>query len=190
MNHVIYGLIAGHQQRRVLGRLLKEAPNLATVDVNLEELYADGIRALVFDFDGVLAPHAAEKPLPETSVTLERAVQTFGTGHVYILSNKPSLERLNYFKEHFPGVVFVGGVRKKPYPDGLEKVAALGSYQQNQIALLDDRLMTGGLACLHAGSKFVYISDPLTDYSRHPFKESFFALLRLFEVSLARFAAE
>ncbi len=189
MNHVLYGLVAGHRQRRVLGRLLSEAPDLATVDVDLAGLQAEGIRALVFDFDGVLAPHAAAEPVPETQNLLLQALQLFGEGHIYILSNKPSIERLDYFRQHFPGIVFIGGVRKKPYPDGLNKIFALGGYTSAQVALLDDRLMTGGLACLHSGSKFVYISKPLVDFSRHPVKESFFALLRFFEVSLARFAA-
>ena len=188
MNHVLYGLIAGHRQRRALGRLVAKAPVLATVDVDLCRLQSEGIRALVFDFDGVLAPHAAAEPSPETRSVLEQALQLFGSGHIYILSNKPSVERLDYFNQHFPGIVFVSGVRKKPYPDGLQKVAALGGYAPEQVALLDDRLMTGGLACLHAGSKFVYISKPLVDFAQHPVKETFFALLRLIEVSLARFA--
>ena len=189
MNHVLYGLIAVHRQRRVLGRLLSEAPELATVDVDLAALQAEGICALVFDFDGVLAPHAAAEPVADTQLVLEQALQVFGVGHIYILSNKPSVDRLNYFKQHFPGIVFIGGVRKKPYPDGLEKVAALGGYTPGQVALLDDRLMTGGLACLHAGSRLVYISRPLVNFSRHPVKESFFALLRWFEVALVSFAA-
>jgi predicted HAD superfamily phosphohydrolase YqeG len=189
MNHVLYGLISGHRQRRVLGRLLKAAPELATADVDLSALRADGVRALVFDFDGVLAPHAAAKPLDETVPVLQQALRVFGAGNVYILSNKPSAERLAYFKEYFPHIVFIGGVRKKPYPDGLQKIAALGRYAPEQIALLDDRLMTGALACLHSGSRFVYISKPLADFSRHPFKETFFAFLRFSEVVLARFAA-
>ena len=189
MNHVLYGLIAGHRQRRALGRLLLEAPELATVDVDLAALLAQGVRALAFDFDGVLAPHDAAEPQTETQRVLDQALQIFGAGHIYILSNKPSVERLRYFNQHYPDIVFIGGVRKKPYPDGLEKIASLGNYNIGQIALLDDRLMTGGLASLHAGSKFVYISKPLVDFSRHPIKESFFASLRLFETLLARVAA-
>jgi predicted HAD superfamily phosphohydrolase YqeG len=189
MNHVLYGLIAGHRQRRVLGRLLSEAPELATVDVDLPALKTEGIRALVFDFDGVLAPHDSAKPLAEAELVLDQALQVFGAGHIYILSNKPSIERLQYFNLHYPDIVFVGGVRKKPYPDGLEKIALQGDYNTGQIALLDDRLMTGGLASLHAGSKFIYISKPLVDFSRHPVKESFFAFLRFFESFLARLAA-
>ncbi|MCF6177865.1 MAG: hypothetical protein L3J63_00550 [Geopsychrobacter sp.] len=189
MNHVLYGLFAGHRQRRKLGQLLLESPRQGTVDIDLAALKSAGICSLVFDFDGVLAPHAAATPLDEMAKVLESALELFGAGQVFILSNKPSVERLDWFRQNFPGVVFVGEVRKKPYPDGLQKVSALGGYATSQIALLDDRLMTGGLACLHAGAKFVYISSPLVDFSRHPFKESFFALLRFVETVLARFAA-
>lgn len=190
MRHVLYGLIAGHRQRQNLGRLLTEAADLATVDVDLSALQAAGVRALVFDFDGVLAPHAASKPLKETQAVLGQALQFFGDGHVYILSNKPSAERLSYFKQHFPGIIFVGGVRKKPFPDGLKKITAMGDYLPEQVALLDDRLLTGGLACLNSETKFIYISRPLADFAQHPVKESFFALLRFFEVKLASLAVK
>ncbi len=189
MNHILYGLIAGHRQRRSLGRLLAAAPDQGTVEVDLEALRSTGILALAFDFDGVLAPHAAEHPLAEAEVVLRRALQIFGPGHVYILSNKPSVERLTWFRQHFPEIRFVSGVRKKPYPDGLQQVAVQGDYAPEQIALLDDRLLTGGLACLHAGSRFVYISRVYRDFSRHLFKESFFSCLRSCERLLARFAA-
>jgi hypothetical protein len=188
MNHVLYSLVAGHRQRRFLASLFADAISQGTVDVDLAALKASGIDALVFDFDGVLAPHGAETPLPETENVLVRALEIFGSGQVYILSNKPSLQRLAYFKRQFPGIIFIGGVRKKPYPDGLIKVSSVGHCAPNQIALLDDRLMTGGLACVHAGSRFVYISKPYTSFLRHPFKELFFASVRLFEVLLARLA--
>ncbi|WP_020675916.1 hypothetical protein [Geopsychrobacter electrodiphilus] len=189
MNHVLYSLVAGHRQRLALASLFAGAIRQGTAEVDLAALKASGIAALVFDFDGVLAPHGAQAPLPETERVLAQALEVFGSGHVYILSNKPSPERLAYFKRQFPSIIFISGVRKKPYPDGLMKVASVGQYAPNQIALLDDRLMTGGLACVHAGSKFVYISKPYTSFLQHPFKEFFFASVRLFEVLLARLAA-
>jgi predicted HAD superfamily phosphohydrolase YqeG len=189
MNHVLYSLIAGHRLRRVLGGLLCQASRQGTRDVDLVALKTSGIAALVFDFDGVLAPHGEMMPLPETQQVLLEALEVFGAGHVYILSNKPSPERLAYFQQQFSGISFISGVRKKPYPDGLLKVSSAGPYAPDQIALLDDRLLTGGLACVHAGAKFIYISKPYISFSRHPFKESFFACLRLFEVVLARLAA-
>lgn len=189
MEHVFHALLAGHLQRRALGRILLEAPEQSSPEIDLEALKSDGVRALVFDFDGVLAAHGATHPLPQTQDVLAAALRLFGDGHVYILSNKPSPERLLWFEEHFPKIVFVGGVRKKPYPDGLEKISELGGYLPEQVALLDDRLLTGGLACLTFGAKFVYITKPFVDFSRHPLKETFFAVLRRLEAVLARFAA-
>ena len=188
MNHVLYGLIAGHRYRRQLGRLFAESPVQGTTDVDLARLRQDGARALVFDFDGVLAPHAAEFPLEETRGVLARALDLFGSGHVYILSNKPSAARRDFFAQYFPGIAFIGGVRKKPYPDGLQKVAELGGYDPSAIVLLDDRLLTGGLASLLADTKFSYISRPYADFSRNFLKEFFFAVLRRFEAALARWA--
>lgn len=189
MNHVLYGLIEGHKQRRALGQALKSAPAQGTLDIDLAASRAAGIRALVFDFDGVLGPHASETPLPETCSVLTQAVELFGAQNVYLLSNKPSATRLQWFSQNYPGIVCISGVRKKPYPEGLQQIAQRGPYATEEVALLDDRLMTGGLACLLAGAKFVYISKPYADFSRHPFKESFFAFLRFLERLLAQNAA-
>lgn len=189
MKHVLYGLLVGHLHRRELGRILVAAAGQSTLDVDLAEVRNQGCKALVFDFDGVLAPHAAPAPLPETQPIIAQALKTFGAGHVYILSNKPSAVRLEWFRQHFPDIVFVGDVRKKPYPDGLEKVASLGGYAPSEVALLDDRLLTGGLACLLAGAKIIYISKPYADFSVRPVKESFFAVLRFLERLLAKSAA-
>lgn len=189
MAHLLYGLVAGHRQRRALAIFQREAAKVSTGDVDLAAISQTGVKALVFDFDGVLAPHGSIRPLAQGQQALTEAQEIFGAGHVYILSNKPTPERRSWFAENFPQVVFIDGVRKKPYPDGLLKIAALGNYQNQQIALLDDRLLTGGVACLDSGVQFIYISKPYVDYSAHPFKESFFTALRTFESLLARFAA-
>ena len=189
MSHLLYGLVAGHRQRRALGQLQKQAAKGSTADVDLVALKQTGVKALVFDFDGVLGPHGASQPVAMGQKALTEAQQIFGAGHVYILSNNPTSARRSWFSENFPQLIFIDGVRKKPYPDGLLKIAVLGNYQTNQIALLDDRLLTGGLACLDCGARFIYISRPCADYSAHPFKELFFATLRNFEALLARFAA-
>lgn len=189
MAHLWDGLVAGHRQRRALGRLLQESARGSILDVDLAALKLTGVRALVFDFDGVLGPHRARHPLAQGQKALNSALRIFGAGQVYILSNNPTSERRHWFTENIPQLVFIDGVRKKPYPDGLLKIAALGNYQPHEIALLDDRLLTGGVACLDCGARFVYISKPFVDYSAHPFKELFFTALRTFERLLARFAA-
>jgi len=79
------------------------------------------VQALALDFDGVLAPHGAGQPSSEVVDWLRRAVTVFGAERIFILSNRPFGPRVDWFANHFPGVRFVDGVRKKPYPDGLKK---------------------------------------------------------------------
>jgi hypothetical protein len=141
-------------------------------------LAAHGVQALALDFDGVLAHHGADQPLPEVVEWLERAVAVFGAERVCILSNRPFGPRVDWFATHFPGVGFVSGVRKKPYPDGLKKTGELASVPLLSILMVDDRLLTGCLSALLAGSRPCYIRNPFRSYQRHPVKELFFMLLR------------
>ncbi len=137
-----------------------------------------GVQALALDFDGVLAPHAADQPLPEVTDWLRRAVAVFGSERVCILSNRPYGPRVDWFAANFPGVRFVSGVRKKPYPDGLIKTGELASVPLSSILMVDDRLLTGCLSALLAGSRPCYIRNPFRSLQSHPGKELFFMLLR------------
>lgn len=139
---------------------------------------AHGVQALALDFDGVLAPHAADQPLPEVVDWLERAVAVFGTGRIFILSNRPYGPRVDWFASHFPGIGFVSGVRKKPYPDGLIKTGELASVPLSSILMVDDRLLTGCLSALLAGARPCYIRNPFRSFQFHPCKELFFMVLR------------
>jgi len=141
-------------------------------------LSGQGVKALALDFDGVLAPHAADQPLPEVADWLRRAVAVFGSERVCILSNRPFGPRVDWFASHFPGVRFVAGVRKKPYPDGLEKTGELASVPLSSILMVDDRLLTGCLSALLAGARPLYIRNPYCSFPSHPGKELFFMLLR------------
>jgi predicted HAD superfamily phosphohydrolase YqeG len=100
---------------------------------------------------------------------------------VFILSNKPTEERKSWFNNRHPGIRFISGVRKKPYPDGLDEVIRIAGVQPHEVTLLDDRLLTGVLATCLAGTEVVYINAPYVDLAGNPFKESFFILLRTVE---------
>jgi predicted HAD superfamily phosphohydrolase YqeG len=84
--------------------------------VDPAELVARGLSVLVLDFDGVLAPHGEDRPLPEIESWLARCAAVFGEERIFILSNRPVPVRAAYFRQAFPGVRFVAGVRKKPFP--------------------------------------------------------------------------
>ncbi len=148
------------------------------MQVEPEQLKAEGIKALALDFDGVLAPHGADQPLPEVVSWLRRAAEVWGEERIFILSNRPFGPRVNWFAEHFPQVRFVGGVRKKPYPDGLNKTGELAAVPLSSILMADDRLLTGCLCALLAGAQPYYVRSPYVRLAASPFKELFFMALR------------
>jgi len=142
------------------------------------QLAASGIQALALDFDGVLAPHGADQPLPEVVDWLRCAVVVFGVERIVILSNRPVSQRIDWFAAHFPGLRFVAGVRKKPYPDGLKKTGELTSVTLSSILMVDDRLLTGCLSALIAGARPCYVRCPYVALFSNIAKELFFMLLR------------
>jgi uncharacterized protein len=181
-SHILAGFSLGLQYRRQLRRLLDETPD-STCILNLdpESLKASGITALALDFDGVLAYHGAPAPLPEAVEWMKRCQAAFGGDRIFILSNKPTEGRRQWFADSFPALRFISGVRKKPFPDGLHKTGELAGVPLSQILMVDDRLLTGCLSALVAGARPCYIRSPYVSYSHRPAAELFFMLLRRIE---------
>lgn len=179
---MLAGFSLGFRHRRQLGRLLRETPEnqsiLALAPASLQRV---GIRALALDFDGVLAHHGAPCPIPETIEWLKTCQETFGGDKIFILSNKPTEGRRQWFAEHFPDFRFISGVRKKPYPDGLQKTGELAGVPLSVILMVDDRLLTGCLAALMAGARPCYIRNPYVSFHHRPCAELFFMTLRTCE---------
>lgn len=142
---------------------------------------SSGITALALDFDGVLAHHGALKPIPETIEWIKRCEAVFGGDRIFILSNKPAEIRRQWFAEHFPALRFISGVRKKPFPDGINKAGELAGVPLSSILMVDDRLLTGCLAAINAGAVPCYIRRPYISFKHRPAAELFFMLLRLAE---------
>ncbi len=136
---------------------------------------------LALDFDGVLSPHGNPEPLPEATAWLARCGTVFGEERLFILSNKPSPERIDWFRSRFPGIRFIAGVRKKPYPDGLLTVIREASVRPDEVMLIDDRLLTGVLATCLAGTKIGYINAPYVNIGARPMQEFFFIVVRAVE---------
>ncbi|KAB0666099.1 hypothetical protein F6V25_06390 [Oryzomonas japonica] len=177
--HVLAGFTLGFTFRKELGRILRETPSCSSITgLAPEHLAAVGITALALDFDGVLAPHGFPEPLPEAREWLIRCSTVFGTDRIFILSNKPTEARRIWFRNHFPEIRFISGVRKKPYPDGLHKVGELAHAPLSAILMVDDRLLTGCLAALTAGARPLYIRSPYRSFRHRPLAETFFMLLR------------
>jgi predicted HAD superfamily phosphohydrolase YqeG len=142
--------------------------------------------ALALDYDGVLAPHGADRPLPEAEEWLKKAITSFTEERIFILSNRPVGPRVEWFRVNFPGIRFISGVRKKPYIDGLKKTGELTSVPLPSILMVDDRLLTGCLAALLAGSVPYYVRKPFVEYGKNWHKELLFALIRSAERFLVR----
>jgi len=158
----------------------------STLDIDPDTLKKAGVKVVVLDFDGVLAAHGEPYPNKDIEVWLQKYVKTFGVSNLFILSNKPLPIRAAYFAQHFSGVQFIQGVRKKPYPDGLEKVIKITQQAAKTHILIDDRLLTGCLSAVIAGAQACYITAPFSNYKKRPISERFFAGLRWLEKNYVR----
>jgi hypothetical protein len=187
ISHILAGFTLGFRHRRELARILDGTP-ASTCILNLDPaaLKSSGIDALALDFDGVLAHHGAPAPLPDAIEWMRRCEAVFSGDRIFVLSNKPTEERMQWFADNFPALRFISGVRKKPFPDGLNKSGELAGVPLSNILMVDDRLLTGCLAALVAGARPCYIRHPYTSFRHRPFAELFFMLLRRTERCFAR----
>ena len=180
--HILCGFSIGFRNRHELARLLKKTPHDRSIlTIDPRTLHTDGITALALDFDGVLAHHGAPTPLPEAVEWMKLCEAIFGGNRIFILSNKPTQERKDWFGRHFPAIRFISGVRKKPFPDGLKKIGELTRVPLSSILMVDDRLLTGCLAAIDAGARPCYIRRPFVSFKHNITAEAFFMLLRTAE---------
>lgn len=188
LRRVWFTLRMGHRHRRNLAQVYRATPlQQATLQVLPQQLKADGIEIVALDFDGVLGVDGALEPDQRIRAWLRACIEEFGAERVFILTNQPRPQRLACLQRDYPGLTCLTGVRKKPYPDGLQQLIQHTGVQPQHIALLDDRLLTGVLAACITGVKPVYIRRPLTDFRRNFWRESFFSTLRCTERGLCRF---
>lgn len=136
------------------------------------------IKYIALDFDGVLACHGEAKPLAEVEAWLSHITKMMPESHFALLSNKPFTGRLRYFQDRFPNMVLITGVAKKPYPEGLNQLVTHFQCAKNELALVDDRLLTGMLAVCLAGVQGVYIEKAYSNLKENFMVEGFFAILR------------
>jgi|APSaa5957512535_1039671.scaffolds.fasta_scaffold81313_1 uncharacterized protein len=179
MSRFIYSIQQAFKYRQALINIKDRGMAIKKlIDINQAWLDEQNVQTLVLDFDGVMATHGEELPCEEVVQWLNALSNTMPQKNIYILSNKPTLLRKQYFQEHYPEITFVAGVRKKPYPDGMNAVAELSKVSPEYIALVDDRLLTGCLACVIAGAKPIWVTEPYTNVKKHPVPETFFKVLR------------
>lgn len=158
--------------------------NLTAADLN-----SRGVKVLALDYDAVLAAHGEPSIRPEIAQWLSIFSQNHNSEPIYILSNKPTIERQIFFKQHFPAIIFIRAKRKKPYPDGLQEIIHDAKVQPNQVLLVDDRLCTGILATAIAGTQALWITQPYVDLRARPLEELWFVFLRWLEKKVVKYIA-
>ncbi|MEN8217349.1 MAG: hypothetical protein ABFS56_13470 [Pseudomonadota bacterium] len=182
LKRIVFSLRMLHRYRHALAEIYHTSPRNCRLDqISPATLKLKGVAVLVLDFDGVLAAHGEPHPAEELHHWLHECINTFGPKQVFVLSNKPLASRIAYFKRHYPGVRCIADVKKKPYPDGLQKIIALSGQPAEAVMLVDDRLLTGGLAACIAKVSITYITRPIVLLSKRPLSELFFMMLRFWE---------
>jgi len=156
-----------------------QSEGILNCDPNL--LKTRGIKVIALDLDGVLTPYGEIEVSQEIDSWLNFCIGIFGEGNVFILTNKPTSERLNYFSKHFKGITLILPKRKKPYPDGIQQILQIAKVSPPELLMVDDRLLTGVLAAIVAGSSACYITKPLISLTKRPLPELFFIGLRKME---------
>jgi predicted HAD superfamily phosphohydrolase YqeG len=182
LSRLFYTLSQAIKHKRALKELGSTAVK-ALPDLPFQKWRDVGVRAIAFDFDGVLATQSELVPSSEGKQALESALALF-PGCIFILSNNPLKAREDYFKAHYPDVRFIVAKKKKPHPDGLQHIATLAHFNPSELMLIDDRLLTGGLACLIAKAQFCYFSQAKTNFAKKPFKETFWLCVRYLEKAI------
>jgi hypothetical protein len=187
LKHIFVSLRLSVEHSQTLADIYYRSPrHYQLFHLSPVSLKQGGVAVLVLDFDGVLAAYGESSPVEELRPWLQECIATFGAAQVFILSNQPLPSRVAYFNKYYPGVRFIADVKKKPFPDGLEKIMALTGQLSRALRLVDDRLLTGGLAACVANVQFTYITHPYVLFSKYPFQELFFMVLRFMERRLVQ----
>ena len=186
MRRLIFMIKNSFQQRNKIKAARQNKHQVEQVThLNPHTLKTYGIKYIALDFDGVLAPYGRRSLLNDhIFIWLNNLCQYYGQKNVFILSNNPTTLRTEYFLKNFPEIRCIDDVEKKPYPDGLAKIQTIVNCQASELTLIDDRILTGYLACILAGSFPILVTKPYTDYLRRPCQEVFFSLLRFIEKSI------
>ena len=177
---ILYALRQGFRYRFELRQFLHDNHKhvSSVIQFDLQQSRAQGVQGIILDFDGVLAAHAEPKPREEVCLWLNQCIEIFSSQRVFILSNKPTPTREQYFLKEYPGVRFIIANRKKPYPDGINKIVQQSGLEPQALLLLDDRLGTGILATLISGIRGCLVTQPYQNFQHRPIRESFFQGLR------------
>jgi len=181
IQRILFSFLEGIKHRAQL-KTIPYIDNITSIDWQAQ--WDAGIRVVVLDFDGVLAADRQQQLCESICAVLLTIIGIYGS-HVYIFSNQPTPQRQAYFAEHFPHIQFLVA-KQKPYPDGLLSVIIQEQVSPEKIVLVDDRVLTGGLAATLAGIECILIKNPTISFSDNPLREIVFFIIRIIERGLFR----
>jgi HAD superfamily phosphatase (TIGR01668 family) len=124
-------------------------------DVDLDDLAARGIRALLIDLDNTLCPWKSSDPSPACVDWVRRARERFG---VCIVSNSVRPKRLRRVAE-FLQIRSVGrwGLGRKPFSGGILAALRELEVEPSEAAMLGDQVMTDVLGGNRLGLYTVWV---------------------------------
>jgi len=178
---IYFTIVKGFEKRKLLYNILSDSSEVSTTEISIDMLKQTGASIVVLDYDGVLAPHGVNELSSDMINWIILIITEFSEANIYILTNKPKTSRCAYLRTIFPNIRFITGKKKKPFPHGLMALKNMADCKISDIVLLDDRLLTGGLATCIAGTKFIYIKKPLVSLAHNYIAEVFFIVLRYME---------
>lgn len=186
---IIYTLLQAWRYRRQLACYTREAKLRCDNIINLspKALLQQGIKAIIIDFDGVLAAYN-EIVLPvAVQEWLQECSKYFGSNNVFILSNKPTLARQQYFAKYFSEVNFVVAQYKKPFPHSIFTIIAATKFLAKEIVVVDDRLLTGILAAIISNTQGCFITKPFVRTHNILWLEKLHTFLRWLEIKVLQY---
>jgi HAD superfamily phosphatase (TIGR01668 family) len=185
---IIYACVQAWRYRSALASYIHnhDLQVASVVDVKPQKLFEQGIQSLIIDFDGVLASHGEIEPTVIATQWLRECCKVFGPNRIFILSNRPTLERKHYFAKYFVGLNFVVATHKKPFPHSILKIIKTTKLSPEEILVLDDRLLTGILAAIISKVRAYLITEPFVDHQHCHKRESIYAFVRRLESAIFR----
>ena len=155
--------------------IAKSAQLNSALEITPNWLSEHAIKGLIFDFDGVLGPDCSISPLDKYSKLLHELSEITP---VAIYSNADLKKRELFCKKHFPKIHWVSTPPKKPNPKPLIDLSKKWNAPLNELAMVDDRIYTGGLAAYRAQCQFIFIKQPESCFFSAPIHNLIFKIIR------------
>ena len=188
LEKIVFAISESNDHRADLKKVLKDKTlSIQTLsDLDPKILYEQGIRVVVFDFDGVLTPHGDLVIEAKDLLKLQAFCEVFTQPNILIWSNNPVPARMRFLQEHFPGVSWLDGV-DKPNPESLQRLIHAKGCDPKVVLMIDDRLLTGILAGILAGTQVRLVKKPKIRLKGNLSAELGFIILRAIERFVFRF---